>query len=84
MCPRCGNRRVHASRRRTLPDRLFDRFLIWRPYRCHACGRRFHASIPRNGSTSFARSVQEREAAARTIIDLGKYRDDVDRKKTEP
>ena len=39
-CPRCGSGDARRSRRRGL-ERLLSLFGIW-PYRCSACGERFH------------------------------------------
>jgi hypothetical protein len=86
-CPRCANRQVYRSHRRTLLDLFFYRFLDWRPYRCHACKRRFHASswhhhhAPESLSNSYA--TQNDEAAGDTVYELRNGRNEVYSEKAE-
>jgi hypothetical protein len=49
ICPHCKENRAHRSHRQNFKDRIMALFSM-KPYRCHACNRRFYAY--RDGETS--------------------------------
>ena len=44
-CPSCGARDVRPSHTKGVLDRILEGFRK-KPYRCRACGRRFHSYTP--------------------------------------